>query len=119
MRAGGTRERKLTDTPLIEESPDWQPLPFSVGAEGARRSACGDRSLAPGGISSIVAVRSSCTRAHRTAVRWRRRYSAERSRVVIGSYACRHRLHSFDQIVVQCRHRNLRKGFAFVYRRAA
>ena len=39
--------------------PDWQPLPITVGAADELRTACGDLSLVPGGVASVVAVKSS------------------------------------------------------------
>jgi WD40-like Beta Propeller Repeat len=107
MNADGTQPVALTSTPIVEESPDWQPLPIAVGRAGAPRRACGDVSLLPGGVASVVAVKAGCRRALRIAARW-----PARTR----SYRCTAEPHSFDQVLVQCDHRGPKKGIAFVTR---
>jgi dipeptidyl aminopeptidase/acylaminoacyl peptidase len=106
----------LTSTPIIEESPDWQPLPITVGAADEARRACGDLSLLPGGVASVVAVKTECELALRLAGEWQdgARLGAAPER--IRSYECAHERHSFDQVLVQCDHRGPKKGVAFVYR---
>jgi TolB protein len=107
MNADGTQPVALTDTPIIEESPDWQPLPIAVGRADQPRRACGDLSLLPGGVASVVAVKTRCRRALRIAARW-----PEQTR----DYRCVAEPHTFDQVIVQCDHRGPKKGIAFVYR---
>jgi hypothetical protein len=53
---------------VIEESPDRQPIPALNGVSGSR-AACGDLSLDPGGIASVVAVGVKCPKALRVAER--------------------------------------------------
>ena len=107
MNADGGDATALTDTPIIEESPDWQPLPITVGRAGESRRACGDLSLLPGGVASVVAIKASCRRALRVAARW-----PDRTR----SYRCSAEPHTFDQVLVQCDHRGPKKAIAFVHR---
>jgi hypothetical protein len=115
MNADGSDAGPLTNNPVIEESPDWQPIPISVGATNQSRTACGDLSLLPGGISSVVAIKTSCDRALRLASRWLpgARFDTPRTR---GNYKCNSEPHSFDQVLVQCDHRGAKKAIAFVYR---
>ena len=116
MNADGSGPEPLTSTAVIEESPDWQPLPITVGAAGQPRTACGDLSLLPGGVASVIAVKTECELALRLAGEWQdgARLGAPPER--IRSYDCAHQRHSFDQVLVQCDHRGPKKGVAFVYR---
>jgi TolB protein len=107
MNADGTQPVALTETPVIEESPDWQPLPITVGRAYQPRRACGDLSLLPGGVASVVAVKVRCRRALRIASRWPARTDG---------YRCTAEQHTFDQVLVQCDHRGPKKGTAFVAR---
>ena len=114
MNADGTGQRPLTTTDVIEESPDWQPIPVLRDVE-QRREACGDLSLEPGGIASVVAVRVHCAQALRLATRWQQGKT--------DGFRCTQTRHSIDQSVVECvkpqaqrcRHRN-DKAIAFVVR---
>lgn len=110
MQADGSDPRRLTTTSVLDESPDWQPLPFTIGEPS---HPCGDLSLLPGGVASIAAARLSCTTARRIAARW----SPEA--VKVHGFTCTRTPHSFDQEVVQCEQRCGRKGIAFVWRRPA
>jgi TolB protein len=110
MQADGSDPRPLTTTSVLDESPDWQPLPVSVGAADRLRP-CGDVSLAPGGVSSVAATGLSCPTARAIAARW----SADQERV--RGLRCTSAPHSFDQEVVECRQPAGRKGVAFVWRR--
>lgn len=116
MNADGSDVRPLTSTPVIEESPDWQPLPITVGATDEPRTACGDLSFMPGGVASVVAVKSTCDVALAIAGDWQAgaRLAAPPERV--RSYDCAFQRHSFDQLLVQCDHRGAKKAIAFVYR---
>jgi Tol biopolymer transport system component len=116
MNADGGDAAPLTITPVIEESPDWQPLPITVGAADEPRTACGDLSLVPGGVASVVAVKSTCEVALGIAGDWLAgaRVAAPLER--IRSYQCAFEPHSFDQVLVQCDHRGAKKAIAFVYR---
>jgi len=115
MNADGTGQRPLTSTDVIEESPDWQPLPLLPNVVGPR-AACGDLSLEPGGVASVVAVGVRCQRALRLAARWQQ---GRRT----GAFRCTQTPHSFDQAGVECvkhparrcRHR-ADKWVAFVFR---
>jgi Tol biopolymer transport system component len=115
MNADGSGQRPLTSTDVIEESPDWQPIPLLRTATGPRM-ACGDRSLEPGGVASVVAVRVACEHALRLATRWQQ---GRRT----GDYTCTRTPHTFDQVGVECvkhpprrcRHR-ADKWIAFVFR---
>jgi Tol biopolymer transport system component len=111
MNADGSGQRALTSTDVIEESPDWQPIPALQGASGPRR-ACGDLSLEPGGIASVVAIRVRCDRARRVAARWQ---DGKKE-----GFVCSQTRHSMDQSAVECvkpgcRHGN-DKRIAFVLR---
>ena len=116
MHADGSNAGPLTSTPVIEESPDWQPIPITVGAANQPRTACGDLSLLPGGISSVVAIKTSCHRALRLAGRWLAGARLDTARKRIRNYTCASEPHSFDQLLVECDHRGPKKGVAFVYR---
>ena len=116
MRADGSDQAPLTDTPVIEESPDWQPIPFTVGATGESRASCGDLSLLPGGVGSVVAVKTSCATALNVASAWQDGARLDAPPARIRSYDCTAAHHSFDQLLVQCDHRGPKKGIAFVYR---
>jgi hypothetical protein len=96
--------------------PDWQPLPITVGAPDEARTACGDLSLLPGGVASIVAVKSKCHIALAIAADWQgsARLAAPAER--LKSYECASHPHSFDEGLVQCDHRGGKKAIAFVYR---
>jgi TolB protein len=113
MNADGSDPRRLTDNTFLDESPDWQPLPFSVGAPGHPSVASGDLSTVPGGVASVTAVKMRCNRALRVAARW----SPGRTRVE--GFACTRTPHSFDQEIVTCEHMGGRRGVAFVWRRPA
>jgi TolB protein len=119
MNADGTGQRPLVETPIIEESPDWQPLPFAVGAPDIPRVACGDLSLLPGGAASIVTVKSTCAQALDVAGRWVAAATLGAFDEKVEGFVCSTRPHSFDQVVVECDHRGSKKGVAFVWRRAA
>jgi dipeptidyl aminopeptidase/acylaminoacyl peptidase len=117
MNADGSDQRRLTDTPVIEESPDWQPIPALVGVNGPR-AACGDLSLDPGGIASVLAVRVGCAKALRVAERWADAKNPS-------GFHCTSTRHSMDQSAVECakphprwRHRT-DEAIAFVVRNAA
>lgn len=111
MRSDGADPRRLTTDPALDESPDWQPIPFSVGAPDRwPAQPCGDLSLLPGGIASIAAVKSPCEQARRVAGRW------TVDEPVVRGFACAATPHSFDQQLVECQHRGDRKGVAFVWR---
>jgi hypothetical protein len=116
MGADGELPVQLTDTPVIEESPDWQPLPFDAASPAEDRLACGDLSLVPGGVASVVSVEQGCGVALDVAGEWQAgaRLGARPERV--RGFDCAHERHSFDQVLVECDHRGVKKGVAFVYR---
>jgi TolB protein len=116
MNADGSDAEPLTSTPVIEESPDWQPLPITVGAPDEPRTACGDLSLLPGGVASVVAVKSTCDLAFEIAEDWLAGARMASPPERIRSYECAFRPHSFDQVLVQCVHRGAKKAIAFAYR---
>lgn len=118
MGSDGADAAPLTQTPIIEESPDWQPLPVQVGARGLARGACGDLSILPGGIASVVAVKSTCEKATSIAGQWHEGALAGSAPARVESFDCAAALHSFDQTLVQCDHRGIKKGVGFVYRAA-
>jgi TolB protein len=118
MNADGTDARPLTSTPVIEESPDWQPLPITAGATDEPRVACGDLSLVPGGVASVVAVKSTCDVALAIAGDWQAGARLDAPPERLRSYDCALEPHSFDQVLVQCDHRGTKKAIAFVYREA-
>jgi hypothetical protein len=111
MNADGSGQRALTSTDVIEESPDWQPIPVFAGASGPRR-ACGDLSLEPGGVASVVAVRVRCDQALRVAARWQ---AGKKD-----GFVCSQTRHSMDQSAVECVKRSCPHGsekrIAFVFR---
>jgi TolB protein len=113
MNADGSGPRRLTDNTILDESPDWQPIPFAVGTPDRPARPCGDLSLLPGGVSSIAAVKVRCRRARTIAARWQE--SARRAK----PFTCTSTPHSFDQQLVECEHRGGRKGIAFVWRSKA
>ena len=113
MQADGSNPRRLTTNSILDESPDWQPIPFSVGGSGIPAVACGDLSLAPGGIASVTAVKAPCHTALKVAAKW----TPQATRV--DGFTCTQTPHSFDQVRVQCEHPGGRKGIAFVWRRPA
>jgi hypothetical protein len=115
MNADGSGQRSLTSTDVIEESPDWQPVALLRAAVGPR-TACGDLSLEPGGVASVVTVGVRCEHALRVVTRWQQ---GRRT----GAFTCTQAPHSFDQIGVECvkhparRCRNRAdKWIAFVFR---
>jgi dipeptidyl aminopeptidase/acylaminoacyl peptidase len=118
MNVDGSEQRPYSPpTPIVEESPDWQALPVTAGDPAEPWAACGDLSLAPGGVASIVARRTDCRRAIRLAERWQR--SAQRGnapRDKLSAFACTAERHTFDQVLVQCAHPGGRKAVAFVHR---
>jgi hypothetical protein len=116
MNADGGDAVPLTSTPVIEESPDWQPIPVTIGAAKQPRIACGDLSLQPGGVSSVVAVKTRCRRAVRIAEHWLAGASLGAAPKRILGYRCGSAHHSFDQLLVECDQRGPKKAVAFVYR---
>jgi TolB protein len=116
MNVDGSGAAPLSETPIIEESPDWQALPIDVGGSGIARDACGDVSLEPGQIASIVSIKAPCEKAREIAGLWHAGAIAGSPPSRLGSFDCAHALHSFDQTLVQCDHRGIKKGVAFVYR---
>jgi Tol biopolymer transport system component len=117
MNADGTGERPLLATPIAEESPDWQPLPTSVGATDAYpRTACGDLSLTAGGVASIVSVKAPCETARRVAAEWEAEADAGSPPSKVEGFECIASHHSFDQTLVECDHEGVKKGISFVYR---
>jgi hypothetical protein len=94
MNADGSIPRPLTITDVIEESPDRQPIPVLAGVSGVR-AACGDLSLDPGGIASVVAVGVKCQKALRVAERWDDGKNPE-------GFRCTRARHSMDQSAVVC-----------------
>ena len=110
MQADGTNPRRLTDNAILDESPDWQPIPFAVGHSDRPAHPCGDLSLLPSGVASIAAVKVSCRKARRIAAGW-----DVTGRQVKG-FRCTSSPHSFDQQLIECEHRGARKGVAFVWR---
>jgi TolB protein len=112
MQADGSNPRRLTTTSVLDESPDWQPIPFSVGApDRGPAQPCGDLSLLPGGVASIASVKAPCETARRVAERW----TPDDHK--IEGFECTSTPHSFDQELVECQHRGEKKGIAFVWRR--
>jgi TolB protein len=116
MRADGSEQTPLLQTPIAEESPDWQPIPFTAGAPELGRTACGDLSIAPGGVASVVAVKVRCERALDVAARWQAAVEDGRHGDRVGAFDCESGHHSFDQVLVTCEHRGGRKALAFVWR---
>ena len=117
MNADGSAAAPLSETPIIEESPDWQALPFGAGGAGIVRTACGDVGIGPAQIASIVSVKAPCEKALQIAGSWHAataNHGASPAR--IESFDCTDALHSFDQVLVQCDHRGIKKGLAFAYR---
>jgi WD40 repeat protein len=121
MHADGSGQRPFSPpTPIVEESPDWQALPVTAGDPAEPWVACGDLSLAPGGIASIVARRAGCDRAIRLAERWELLTEGEEAPPKrVRGFRCTAEHHTFDQVLVQCAHRGGRKAVAFVRRAAA
>ena len=121
MSADGTGQQPYAPpTPIVEESPDWQALPVTAGDPAEPWVACGDLSLAPGGVASVIARKAGCHRAIRLAERWQR--VAEWADVPpdrVKGFTCTAEHHTFDQVLVQCAHRGGRKAVAFVHREAA
>jgi hypothetical protein len=109
MRADGSDPRRLTTNSILDESPDWQPIPFSDEPV----QACGVLSLRPGGVASIAAVKAPCETARRVAERW------SPADVKVEGFECTSMPHSFDQELVECEHAGDKKGIAFVWRRPA
>jgi TolB protein len=118
MGADGSNPVQLTDTPVIEESPDWQPIAFTAGSEDEDRIACGDLSLVPGGVASVVSVKQSCDVALDLAAEWQAGARLGAPPEKLRGFDCAAAPHSFDQLLVQCEHRGPKKAVAFVYREA-
>ena len=118
MNVEGSDAVRLTDTPVIEESPDWQPLPFTAGSEAEDRLACGDLSLVPGGVASVVSVKQNCDVALDVAQAWQAGARLGAPPEKVRGFDCASAPHSYDQVLVQCEHRGPKKGVAFVYREA-
>jgi TolB protein len=113
MGSDGSDPRRLTTNTILDESPDWQPIPFSVGAPDEPAEACGDLSVEPGGVASIAAVKVPCETARRVAERWSPEDPKDEG------FECTTTPHSFDQNLVECEHAGSKKGIAFVWRRPA
>jgi dipeptidyl aminopeptidase/acylaminoacyl peptidase len=116
MNADGSDPAQVTDTPVIEESPDWQPIPFTAGSEAEARLACGDLSLVPGGVASVVSVKQGCDVALDVATEWQAEARLGAPPEKVRGFDCAATQHSFDQRLVQCEHRGPKKAIAFVYR---
>jgi TolB protein len=116
MGADGGDPVQVTDTSVIEESPDWQPIPFTAGSEAEPRHACGDLSLVPGGVASVVAVKQGCDVALDVAAEWQAGARLGAPPAKLRGFDCAAAPHSFDQQLVQCAHRGPKKAVAFVYR---
>ena len=116
MKADGSEPAQLTDTPVIEESPDWQPIPFTAGSEDEDRTACGDLSLVPEGVASVVSVKQGCEVALDVASEWQAGARLGTPPEKLRGFDCSVTPHSFDQQLVQCEHRGPKKAVAFVYR---
>ena len=114
MNADGTGARRLTDNPARDESPDWQALPFDD--HGHRP--CGDVSLAPGGASSVMALRLPCGAARVLARLWARRAADGDIRERLVGLECTTADHPYGMVVVQC-DGWFGRGLAFVWRRPA
>ncbi len=113
VRRDGSHPRRVTTSAVLDESPDWQPIPFAPSLRHRPAEPCGDLSHRPGGVSSIVATGVTCAQARRVARRWRSPVGAQ-ARL----FRCRRTPHSFDQERVRClRRRASRSGLAFVWRR--
>jgi len=115
--ADGGHQRRVTDNPARDESPDWQAVPF--GVRGHRR--CGDVSIAAGGASSVVARGVRCAAARTLARRWTSVATAHRAappKRVRGA-RCTTARQTFDLRVVRCRPPRPRgTEVAFVWRPA-
>ena len=118
MNADGSDPVQVTDTPVIEESPDWQPLPFTAGSEDEDRITCGDLSLVPGGVASVISVKQGCDVALDVAAEWQAGARLGAPPAKLRGFDCAAAPHSFDQLLVQCEHRGPKKAVAFVYRDA-
>jgi hypothetical protein len=84
----------LADAPVLEESPDWQPLPALSGFKRPT-VACGDLSLEVGGVASLAAGGMPCWAARAVAREWQRDQS-------VWPFKCTRTPHTFDQAVVEC-----------------
>ena len=94
------------DNAILDESPDWQPIPFAVGAtDQAARKPCGDLSLLAG--RRRVDRRRQGRAAKRRASSPRGGASPRRR---VEGFACTSTPHSFDQQLVECEHRGAREG---------
>jgi Tol biopolymer transport system component len=115
MNADGSDPRRLTDNPARDESPDWQALPF----DGRGHQACGDVSLASGGASSVLAMRTPCHVALRIARRWSEAADAGAPPARIRGLTCATTQAPYDMTVVQCtskRKARCARDVAFVWR---
>ncbi len=118
MESDGADPVAIAASSLPEESPDWQPLPFAAGTHGLPQAACGDLSLLPGGVSSVMAVHTPCAQALAVARAWEQGAALGAPPRRVQGFRCSRRPHSFDQVVVECDHRGFEKGVAFVHREA-
>jgi dipeptidyl aminopeptidase/acylaminoacyl peptidase len=116
--SGAGEPINLTNDDRKEESPDWQPLPMTVGAQELPRVACGDLSLAPGGVASVVSVKAPCDSALRVAQEWQAGADDGTQPPKVEGYECAVTPHIFDQELVECDHEGIKKGIAFVYRQS-
>jgi len=116
VNADGSGEpRNYTASDRYEESPDWQPLPYTNTGHGP----CGDVSTAPGGASGVVAVKAPCDTALRVALRFTTDAGLGAPPDKVEGYECTRAPHTYDQVVVECDHEGIKKGLAFVWREAA
>jgi Tol biopolymer transport system component len=118
MNADGSGQQPYTPpTPIVEESPDWQALPVTAGDPAEPWVACGDLSLAPGGVASILVRKAKCEHAIEVAERWERMTETpDAPPEDLKGFVCTAERHTFDQVLVQCAHDGRRKAVAFVYR---
>ncbi|HKE78230.1 MAG TPA: hypothetical protein VKB54_02945 [Solirubrobacteraceae bacterium] len=115
MNADGSDQRRVTDNPARDESPDWQGLPF----DDKGHQPCGDVSLAPGGVSSVMTVKAPCETATRVAQRWADAAGAGTPDDKVEGFECAADPRVYDLVVVQCAHEGGKKDIAFVWRRPA
>ena len=115
MNADGSDQRRVTDNPARDESPDWQGLPF----DDKGHQPCGDVSLAPGGVSSVMTVKAPCETATRVAQRWADAAGGGTPDDKVEGFECAADPRVYDLVVVQCAHEGGKKDIAFVWRRPA
>ena len=120
MNVDGTAERRLTDAPNRDESPDWQPIPHS-----GDYASCGDAVEEGAGPWSVKAAGKglSCDKARAVSSRWADSASSGEADDSIRGFVCESSDAGYRALKVECTHhgnlpgeRGNDKSILFVWR---